>query len=160
MLEKLTLASSIVNAKIVGASRETKLLISDLLSYEVEGHEHSSLFKSHAWDVRSSFFDFKTCTFPAGFSNFVASKLRAAGYEVQLAFKQAPPPQGPAPGDTDPLGYGFAERYDYQLETVRRLLRYKRMIARVATGGGKSNIAILSYASIRRMTLYSRRVVR
>ena len=154
MVEKLTLASSVVNAKIVGASRETKLLVSDILSYEVEGHEHSSLFKAHSWDGRSSFFDYRTSTFPAGFANMVASKLRAAGYELQLAFKQAPAPQGPAPGDTDPLGYGFAERYDYQLETVKRLLRYKRMIARVATGGGKSNIAILAYASIKRMTLF------
>lgn len=153
-LEKITLASSVVNAKIINASRDTKLFISSLLSYEVENAQNSMMFKSGSWDGRSSFFDFRTCTFPAGFTNQVASELRRRGHQLHIVSKTAPEPLGPEPGTVDPLGYGFVERYDYQLETVKRLLRYKRMIARIATGGGKSNIGVLAYASIRRMTLF------
>lgn len=153
-LEAVTVASSVINARLVGASRETKLFVSELLSYEVEGAEQSVAFKSGQWSGRSSFFDFRTGNFPAGFTHMVVKELRRRGHPVHLAVKEAPAPLGPEVGSFDPLGYGFSERYDYQPETVRRLLRHKRMIARIATGGGKSNIAILSFASIRRMTLF------
>lgn len=47
-----------------------------------------------------------------------------------------------------------SERYDYQPETIRRLLRHGRMIARVATGGGKSNICALAISTLRLPTLF------
>ena len=153
-LEPLTLASSVVNARLVGASRETKLFMSDLLSYEVEGAEQTFAFKAKQWNGRSSLFDFSTATFPAGFTHMVARELRRRGHPINHVTKQAPAPLGPEIGTHDPLGYGFTERYDYQLETVRRLVRHKRMIARIATGGGKSNVAVLAFSTLRRMTLF------
>jgi superfamily II DNA or RNA helicase len=143
-----------VVAKLIGASRETKLLVSSLLSYEVEGFEHSSSFRSGSWDGRSSFYDYKTSTFPAGFVHMIAKALINAGHRVQFAIKETPLPLGPDIGTYDPLGYGFTERYDYQPDTVRKLLRTKRMIARIATGGGKSNIATLATVTIKRPTLF------
>lgn len=153
-LEAVTVASSVVNAKLLQASRETKLFVSELLSYEVEGAAQTAAFKTGQWAGRSSFFDFRAGVFPAGFTYMVVKELRRRGHPVRLVMKDAPEPLGPEVGAFDPLGYGFSERYDYQPETVRRLLRYKRMIARIATGGGKSNVAILAYSSIKRMTLF------
>jgi superfamily II DNA or RNA helicase len=152
--EFLQIAANAVNAKLLGASRETKLMVSELLSYEVEGFERTDSFKAHNWDGRSSFFDFRSGIFPAGLVQMVSKSLTSLGHQVQFAVKQAPEPLGPPVGDFDPLGYGFSDRYDYQPETVRRLLRYRRIVAQVATGGGKSNIAALAVSSIRRPTLF------
>ena len=154
MSELLQIVANAVNAKLLGGSRDTKLAVSEMLSFEVEGFERSDAFKGGSWDGRSSFFDFKSGIFPAGFVHMVASGLNSLGHRTQLHIKAAPPPLGPEAGTFDPLGYGFTERYDYQLEAVKRLVRHGRMIAQVATGGGKSNIATLAVATIRRPTLF------
>lgn len=44
--------------------------------------------------------------------------------------------------------------YAYQDETCERLVRFGGMIAQVATGGGKSQIACKAAARIGRMTLF------
>lgn len=152
--QHLRIAANAVKARLFDADRALKLEISELLSYTVEGAEHSEVFKSHRWDGRSSFFDFNTATFPAGFVAIVARELQAKGHSVQVVQKPLPAPLGSPVGSQDYLGYGFAARYDYQVETVRRLLGHGRMIARVATGGGKSQIAVLATGTIRRPTLF------
>jgi superfamily II DNA or RNA helicase len=152
--EPLRLAAGVVRARLLDAPREVRLIVSELLSYLVEGAEQSSLFKMGRWDGRSSFLDFQTGTFPAGFVPIVRRELTRRGYNVQIIRKPIPPPLGPEIGTVDPMGFGFSERYDYQPDTVRRLLRFGRMIARVATGGGKSNIAILATTTIKRPTLF------
>ena len=153
-LGTVTIASGVINAKITSTSREVKLAVSEILSYEVENAKNTMSFKRGDWDGRSSFFDYATGTFPAGFTYMVKRQLSRLGYRVNLVCKEAPEPLGPEIGTHDPLGYGFSDRYDYQPEAVRRLLRHKRMIARVATGGGKSNIGVLAFSTIRRMTLF------
>jgi superfamily II DNA or RNA helicase len=152
--ETLRLAANAVAARLLDASREVKLAVSELLSYQVEGYERSEAFKARRWDGRSSFFDFRTGTFPAGFVPVVERELVRLGHSVRVVVKPPPEPLGPVLGSVDYLGFGFDPRYDYQSETVRRLLRHGRMIARVATGGGKSNIAVQAVGTIRRPTLF------
>jgi hypothetical protein len=154
MAETLRLASNVTKARLFDASREVKLQVSEMLSYLVEGAEQSDAFKAHRWDGRSSFFDFQTATFPAGFVPIVLAQLKARGHEVILAQKPVPEPLGPALGTVDFSGFGFNTNYDYQPETVRRLLHHRRMIAQVATGGGKSEIATLAIGSIARPTMF------
>ena len=154
MSELLQIAANAVNAKMIGGSRDVKLAVSEMLSFEVDGFERSDAFKRGSWDGRSSFFDYKSGIFPAGFVHMVASGLNTLGHRTQLRVKEAPAPLGPEVGTYDPMGYGFTERYDYQPETVRRLLRHKRMVAQIATGGGKSNIATLAVASLKLPTLF------
>lgn len=154
VIELVQIAANAVNAKLINAGRDVKLIVSEVLSYQIEGAEQTSQFKAGRWDGRSSFLDFKTGLFPAGFTIMVGQELERRGYQVQYARKTPPLPLGPEIGTHDPLGYGFSERYDYQVETVKRLLKHHRMIARVATGGGKSNIAVLAYSTIRRPTLF------
>lgn len=143
-----------MRARLIEAPREVRVLVSELLSYQVEGAEQSQAFRSNKWDGRSSFLDFQTGVFPAGFVPIVRRELTRLGHEVQVIRKPLPAPLGPELGTVDPLGFGFDPRYDYQPESVRRLLRFGRMIARVATGGGKSAIATLAVATINRPTLF------
>lgn len=151
-METITIAYNAVTAKLHEPSRASKLRVQSLLSYRVEGAEHTAAFKTGNWDGRSSFFDFRTGTFPAGFVNFVAGNLTREGYKVNRVRKPLPLPQGPEQPKID----NFPEdpRYDYQMETVNRLVKHGSMIAQVATGGGKSRIARLAFKRINRPTLF------
>ena len=152
MTEIVTIASNATSAKLHEPSRHVKLEVQRVLSYRVEGAEHSAAFKTGNWDGRSSFLDFKSGVFPAGFVHFVGAHLRRKGFEVRFVAKPAPAPLGPENPKID----SFPEdpRYDYQMEVVRRLVKHKQIIAQVATGGGKSRIARLAFARINRPTLF------
>lgn len=147
-----TIASNATVAKLHQPSRDVKLEVQSILSYAVDGAEHTIAFKRGNWDGRSSFLDFKLGTFPAGFVHFVAAKLRHKGYEVRLARKPLPVPQGPELPVID--SFGYEGRYDYQPEVIKRLRKHGAIIAQVATGGGKSRIARMAYASINMPTLF------
>lgn len=152
MAEVITIAYNAVNAILHSPSVNAKLEVQAALSYIVDGAEHSLAFKQHRWDGRSSFFNFKTASFPAGFVHFVTAKLRRAGYEVKLARKPLPEPLGPALPVVDSFGYD--PKYDYQVEVMERLVKHGQIIAQVSTGGGKSRIARMCHARINRPTLF------
>ena len=91
----VTLLSNAVTAKLHEPTREVKLEVQRTLSYRVAGAEHSTAFKMGNWDGRSSFFDFRAGTFPAGFLLFVTAALKQKGYEVRSVKKPLPPALGP-----------------------------------------------------------------
>jgi superfamily II DNA or RNA helicase len=136
----------------MGATREAKLLVREKLSYLVEGASYSQAFKGTSWDGSSSFYDFDNDTFPAGFTYKVYAALLKAGYKVNLVRKPAPAPLGPERPVVDDFGYDPA--YNYQPEVADKLVKHRAIIARVATGGGKSRIARICYKRIGRKTLF------
>lgn len=148
----IQIAHNAVNAALVGADKEAKLEVHRLLSYRVEGADHMQAFKSHQWDGRSSFFSFDKGTFPAGFVHLVSRGLAAKGYKVQIKGAEVPPPLGPERPEVDEFGYD--PLYDYQPAAVDALVRHKKIIAQVATGGGKSRIARMALARINRPSLF------
>lgn len=152
MSEIVTIASNAVLAKLHNPSREVKLETQRLLSYMVAGADQSDSFKRGHWDGRSSFLDFRSGTFPAGFVHFVSAGLSRAGYRVNHVRKPRPDPLGPEFPTVD--SFEPDPRYDYQMDVVQRLLKHGSIIAQVATGGGKSRIARLCYARINRPTLF------
>lgn len=123
-----------VVARVYEPDLKLKGLISEMLSYKVADAGRSG----SVWSGISSLYRMKTGTFPAGFVRFVMKRLQAAGYDVRLYFKPAPKPIGPEFPVVD--SFPNDPRYDYQMEVVNRLLAMNRMIAQVATGGGKSRI--------------------
>jgi superfamily II DNA or RNA helicase len=152
MPETVTIASNAVLAKLHQPSREVKLAVQAILSYEVEGYEQSLAFKRGGWDGRSSFLDFRAGTFPAGFVVYVAAALRKQGHVVRTVRKPLPEPLGPLHAKVDALGDD--PRYDFQDETVERLVKHGAIIAQVATGGGKSRIARKAFVRIGRPTMF------
>lgn len=141
-----------VVAKLINPDRDTRLFVSDILTYTVAGAEHTSAFSKGGWDGNSSFYKMKTDSFPAGFVRYLKKKLELHGAKVQVHRKRVPEPLGPE----KPIVHNFGEdpRYDYQRETVRRLVSLKAMIAQIATGGGKSIIFKIACARINRPTLF------
>ena len=150
--ETVSIAFNATIAKLHEPTRQVKLEVQSLVSYRVEGAEHVASFKTGNWDGRSSFFDFKTGTFPAGFVNYVAAHLVRRGYKVNRVRKPLPDLLGPE----KPVVDAFPENpdYYYQMEVVNKLTKHGSIIAQVATGGGKSRIARLAYARINRPTLF------
>jgi superfamily II DNA or RNA helicase len=149
----VTIAHNAVIAQVRDEpSREVKLLLQQTLSYAVAGAEHVTSFKSGHWDGRSSFFEFKSATFPAGFVYFVAARLRHAGYEPRIVKHPLPEPLGPE----RPVVDAFPEdpNYEFQMRTVDTLVKHGQIIAQIATGGGKSRTARLAFARINRPTLF------
>lgn len=151
-METVTIARNAVTAKLKDPSREVKLRVQQILSYMVAGAENTPRYKASAWDGRSSFFDFRACTFAAGFVPLVVAKLQREGYKINLVRKPLPEPLGSAATKVD--SFPDDPRYSYQPEIVDKVVKHGAMIAQVATGGGKSRIAKLLYARIRRPTLF------
>lgn len=151
-MSNITIAHNAVVAKLVNASREEKLFVQKLLSYQVDGFEHMVSISGSAWNGRSSFFEFVPGTFPAGFVLYVQSALTKAGHRVHLVRKEAVQPLGPAKPVVD--AFPTDPRYDYQDRVVEKLLAHRQIIAQIATGGGKSRIAKLAHARLGRKTLF------
>lgn len=147
---KIQIASNVVAAKVMNATDEIKLKLVELLSYAVAGAEHMG--RGSDFSGRSTLFSYEKGTFPAGLLSVVVTYLQGQGHQIQLVRKPAPAPLGPA----EPVVNEFERdpKYDYQYETVKRLIKQRAMIAQVATGGGKSNIAAIAVASIQRPTLF------
>lgn len=152
MSEVIQIGHNAVHAQLINPSRETKLAVQQALTYRVEGAEHMASFKSGSWDGRSSFFSFTKGTFPRGFVALVQHRLQKAGHRVQVVKRPYPQPLGPARPVVDT--FGEDPRYEYQHEVYQKLEKHGQIIARVATGGGKSRIAKLATARINRPTLF------
>lgn len=152
----ITIVANAIRAKLVDADDDAKLIVSDVLSYYVAGYEMTDTYRSGSWDGRSTFLDYGPATFPAGFVPSVASALTNKGYKVLVRRKKPPAPLGPdvMTAYTSVQPHGFSERYNYQPETVRRLIKHGMMIAQVATGGGKSFIARTAVKAIMRPTIF------
>lgn len=145
----IRIVSDAINAIVRGADDNVKKLIRDMLSYEVEGASYSS---SGSWDGTSTMFDWSTGSFPAGFAKSIVANLNRKGFSCVHIRKEMAKPLGPENPKVNK--YPYNPDYAYQDESVERLVKCGGMIAQVATGGGKSNIACKAAARIGRMTLF------
>src|SRR5665213_238660 len=152
MPSQISIAANAVVAKIINCSDEVKNLVTEKLSYLVEGAEFMPAFQSGGWNGRSSFFARRTCTFPAGFVHLVQGELTRAGYIVRVVKAPVPTPLG----SENPIVDTFPDdpRYDFHPKALRQVEKHGRGIIQIATGGGKSRIAKLIVARYRRMTMF------
>lgn len=148
----IQIAHNAVNAKLLTDSKEIKYLLSELLSYQVSGFENMTNYQNGTWNGKSSFFNFKKSTFPAGFVLLVKNKLEKIGHQVQIMRPKIPEPIGDPEMKVD--SFGRTPEYEYQYECVAKLLKQHQMIARLATGAGKSRCAMLATSRIGRKTLF------
>lgn len=134
-MEIIRIATTATNAALINPPREVAIIASKIMSYEVSGAEFAKTYKQGVWSGTSSFYKFKGNTFPAGFVDLLRLTLQNEGYVVHVARKALPIPLGPELPVVS--HFPFDPRYDYQPETMRRLIKRGRMIAQIATGGGK-----------------------
>jgi len=146
MAKTIKIVFNPVKAALVDPDRDARLLVNEWLSYKIEtGQKGMGI-------AHGSMFDMTTNRFPAGFVRMVTKKLETAGYRVLAVGKPAPDPKGYESPVVD--GNAPDARYDYQEETMRRLVVLKRMIAQIATGGGKSRVFKLCSERLKLPTLF------
>lgn len=153
MSERVIIGSGAVKAKVFEGSRQVERIINKMLSFYVYGSDHMKEKGAETgWDGMSSFYSFRSKQFPAGFARSVVNGLQKKGYKVEWKQRKAPDPLG----QPNPKVDDFPEdpRYDYQPETVERLVKYRQIIAKAATGAGKSRIARLAHKRVNRKTLF------
>ncbi|MFA9261770.1 MAG: DEAD/DEAH box helicase [Undibacterium sp.] len=149
----LKIAHNATTAKLIGASKEVELIVSDLLSYMATGADKTFAFNSGSWDGKSGFYEFGNQTFPAGFVHMIHSELTRRGHNASIIKKSHFEPLGPEFPTVDSFG-NDNPNYDFQMRSLKQVEKYGRGIIQVATGGGKSKIAKLIMARYRRMTLF------
>jgi superfamily II DNA or RNA helicase len=148
---KIEIVSNNLKSKLLNPDLEIKKIVTETLSYYVDGFDKTDAYKVGRWDGRSTMFDWSTNTFPVGFKSLINSRLFKEGYEVINITKPLPEPLGSVPSTLG--GFTYTNRYDYQWEGVEALEKRGIMIARFATGAGKTFHAALATARINRPTL-------
>lgn len=139
-------------AQLVDADPDVKTVLQSMMSYAVAGAQYTEAGRSGAWDGTSTFFEWATGRFPAGFVKPVVTELKKRGYNAQVIQKPLPAPLGPELPQIDPFGY--TPEYDYQQRAVEVLIREGQGIFQIATGGGKSRVCNIATSRIRRPTLF------
>src|SRR5690554_3918226 len=139
-------------AQVLDADATVKGILQSLLSYQVAGADYTYAARSSDWDGTSTFFDWASGRFPAGFAKPVVTELRKRGYQAHIIQKPLPKPLGPERPQIDEFGY--TDQYSYQPKAVDALVREGQGILQVATGGGKSRICNIAVSRIRRPTLF------
>lgn len=147
----ITIASNPVHARVVGIPDDLKYELSELMSFQVAGAEHSAA-AGRGWNGRSTLFGFDKAQFPTGLTGLAVSHLKQQGHQIRLIRAPAPDPKGPLKPLVD--DFGITAEYDYQYETVEQLVRHRQIIAQIATGGGKSRIASIARARLELPTLF------
>ena len=123
--------------------QQAKIDVQQILSYHVKGYESMPMFQQGRWDGTSTFFKWSNSTYPAGFVPYLAACLKQKGYDVSLVRKPLPEPLGavrPKVGN-----YNEDAKYEYQYETVDKLIKYGQMIAQLATGCHAKGTRVLMY---------------
>lgn len=153
MAEPVRIAHNAIVAKLIDAPKTAQDAVSELLSYDVQGHEFVISFQSGSWSGRSSFFSHASNSFPAGFVEMAEERLKQLGFTTQRIAHPLPKALGPENPIVDEFG-NDDPRYNFQMHAVRQVERHGRGILQVATGGGKSKIAKLLIARFRRPALF------
>lgn len=139
----IKIAHNAVNAKLIGADAETEVYLMSLLSFAVADMSE---------DARSTLYNKRLSMFPTGFIPLVKKKLTEKGHAVRVVGAEKPKPLGPVNPVVD--NYPPNPHYAFHMNTIEKLVAHGQIIAQVATGGGKSRIARLAFARIRRPTLF------
>lgn len=144
------IVSNSVNAMIAGANDDVKKIVQDMLSYNVDGAAFSS--GNGGWDGRSTMFSWSKNTFPAGFAKSICLALNRRGIKCVHTRKE----KVRALGVINPVvnSFPFNSDYVYQDQAVEAMVQEGSIIAQIATGGGKSNVACKAAARVNRMTLF------
>lgn len=112
-------------------------LLVDRMAIFTKGAQYSEQFKSLAWDGMKRFYSIKSRKFATGLLRWARDLLTEGGYTVTMVDERARPimPLRSMEGFT-------TELRDYQTDIVEKALQATRGVIGVATGGGKTEIAL------------------
>ncbi len=122
-----------------------------LTSYPVKGAEFSDAFQKGVWDGRKHLMG-RSGTFPTGLLPLVTAALQSLSVPFDVEdLRDRLEPQG---GTFDLKGVSFEYPYDYQLDAAKTMVEKKQGIVRIATNGGKTEIACAVTQYIKQPTVF------
>lgn len=138
----LTILYGHVNCELTGTKLELKVadgLLDEVhsLTFWVDGFLFAPSYQGGFWDGRVHLYNKKARTFPTGLLFKVLNILKHAGLKADV--EGYPEPLEPTFDSVELLG-GITLR-DYQLDPIKKILKYHRGIWEVATNGGKTETA-------------------
>lgn len=124
-------------------------------SHYVQGFQFSEAFRKKKWDGRRHFFNLQTKTMPAGLTSLVVEALRKNDprSHIQILDERQQPEIAEAGFALHGIEFG-AGKYDYQLAAANALVRWQRGVLKVATNGGKTEIAAAVIKHLGRPTIF------
>jgi len=111
-------------------------------SHYIEGFMFAPAFKQRRWDGRRHFFIDKSSSFPIGLLDMVLEALKKANPKgrVVVQDERVRPPHGEHGFDLIGIEFGKG-KYDYQMGGAEALVKHGRGILKIATNGGKTEVA-------------------
>lgn len=135
MLQKIMsciIQMSNTGAKLITTDSTAVSIVSDTLSYDVEGAEFTAGYKMGSWNGKKTFLRFPDHIFEAGFVPLVKRALTEAGHAVSILDTREK-----IDISAEDIKLEGIELRDYQLDAVSELERQGRGILQCATGAGK-----------------------
>lgn len=131
--------------------------VREVTSYYVDGYRFAPAYNKRTWntaegkwqrlwDGRCHLFDPKTRSMPSGLVGLLRRELREADPQARIAIQNDNLARAPAAAN-DPSGFNLhgisfgVGKFDYQLEAAKAVLGAQQCILKVATNGGKTEIA-------------------
>lgn len=131
--------------------------VKDITSYFVEGYRFSPLYRNKIWDGKEHLFDVKTQSMPSGLVNLVVRELQEQ-YEnpiIKIIDERVVPDFANNEDGFNLHGIEFGKgKFDYQLEAAKAAIKAKQCILKIATNGGKTEIAIAITKYLKSKTLF------
>lgn len=126
--------------------------VREATSYAVEGAEFARAYRRGMWDGRKHLFKTNTGAFPTGLLDLVTHVLDVAS--VKYVVNDHRKPLAPQGSTYDLLGVKMEGKFDYQLTAAMQAVKAKQGILRIATNGGKTEIACAITQFLKQPTLF------
>lgn len=151
------LATGNVFTKVSNSTPEVDSLVRNVLSYQVENHEiinrkmQKKWHTSRKWDGIKSFYDRRNHYFLTGFLPMVKDALCRSSIPVDYADMRVKPVSLPS---MDAFQLKGITLHDFQERTIQDFLGAGRGVAQLATGAGKTEVAIALTKGLHLRTIF------
>ena len=128
--------------------------IDDCLRYTVPNFQYikrSMGPRGRHWDGTKSFYDNRSCTFLTGLLGKVVMYLKSQGIAYEIIDRRSKPCEG---AYIDPKMLVGITLYDFQVRTVKEVVKAGRGVVQLPTGAGKTEIAIATTKALSVPTLF------
>ncbi len=133
-------------------------------SWKVDGAHYSRAYRTGKWDGRKHLFKSKTGAFPTGLLKTVQKVLNAASVDYDTVDHREDPVVEGGEGNHrsddnigssyDLVGVSFTGKYSFQEHACDKMVVAKQGIVRIATNGGKTEIACAVTKALNIKTLF------
>jgi superfamily II DNA or RNA helicase len=123
----------------------------------VEGYQFTDAFRNRKWDGKKHFFNLRNKAMPAGLVPMVVAAIKAHSSKAKVMVVDERQQSAPAIArdsfDLEGIDFGLG-KYDYQLGAAEAMVEGQQGIIKVATNGGKTEIAAAVIKHLRVPTLF------